>query len=231
MNLKISFIENSTTVPLFSWDFRLIEPPKLSTIFFEIDSPSPVPLELMLLRCWFTIPNSLNSFGTSLSWIPMPVSLTLNFSCLRRSNDAASKAVSASTCSTMPPCIVNLNAFEIRLISTCLMRPTSEQNDDVSSSSLASMSKVMPFCFHWNSKMYWTSLMRLPTRNGCSLSENVPASIFAKSRMSSTNHIKLDDEILHILKNFSFDSFNCSGSTSFANLTFAQSFNFSTIKL
>ena len=201
-----SSTKNVTSVPTSTRDFRLIEPPKLSTIFFEIDSPSPVPLELMLLRCWFTIPNSLNSFGTSLSWIPMPVSLTLNFSCLRRSNDAASKAVSASTCSTMPPCIVNLNAFEIRLISTCLMRSTSEQNDDASSSSLASMSKVMPFCAHWNSKMYWTSLMRLPTRNGCSLSEKVPTSIFAKSRISSTNHIRLAVDILQILKNFSFAS-------------------------
>ena len=97
-----SLTVNVTWVPTPTWEVNNIAPPKLSTNFFDIVSPIPVPLQLYLFRCLLTILNILNRFGMSLSSMPSPVSDTLNSSSRTRSNNSTSKSVLLLTVTEMP---------------------------------------------------------------------------------------------------------------------------------
>ena len=201
-----SLIVNVTSVPMLILDLSDILPPRLSTSFFEIVRPRPVPFELILPRCLLAIPNILKSLGMSLLGMPTPVSDTSNSKYLTLSNELASNFDFEEIWSVIPPCCVNLNALEIKLFRICLMRPTSELNISWSIECSTSTLKYMPFWAHWNSNTYSMSCMSDLILKGCSLRVKVPASILARSRMSSTKLIKLVVDIFQILKNFSFIS-------------------------
>ena len=62
---ELSLIVKVMFVPTLTLDFNDIFPSKLSTSFFEIARPRPVPFELRLLWCFLIVPNNVNSFGIS----------------------------------------------------------------------------------------------------------------------------------------------------------------------
>ena len=162
-------------------------------------SPSPVPLMLNSLFFLITV-NILNRCCASSLEMPVPVSLTVNSSQRPRS------VCLSRTLRSMPPLSVNLNEFEIRFMSTCLMRPMSELNCVAISSASQKTSKRMPLRSHCTSKMYLISVTRLPTMNTASLRLKMPASILAMSRMSSVSDSSSFDEMSQIRKNFLFRS-------------------------
>ena len=75
---------------------------------------------------------------------------------------------------------------------------------------LLSMStlKNIPLCIHWKLKIYSISSTRFLIEKGLSFKVKVPASILAKSSISSIRLIRLAVDIFQILKKRSLDSLN-----------------------
>ena len=207
-----SKIVKVASVPLPSSDSISMLPPIDSTSRFDIVRPSPVPRMLNLLF-FLTIPNIVNRFFASSFAIPTPVSPTVNSS-TRTRLPSASSPVFSLTLRSMPPWSVNLNAFEIRFINTCLMRPMSDVKRFASTSRSQNTSNRIPLRSHCISKMYLISVTRLATANCASDRLNMPASILAMSRMSSVSDSSSFDEIEQIFKNFLFESVVCMHSAS-----------------
>lgn len=85
-------------------------PPIISTSFFEMESPRPVPPWVLVVdfSAWL---NELNNFGSLSDGIPMPESQTENSSCT-----ILSVFSNCFTDNTMLPVSVNFTAFPSRLI-------------------------------------------------------------------------------------------------------------------
>ena len=204
--IKHSLMVNELSVPISSWDLIEIFPPRLSVSFLDIVSPRPVPLLFSLRLCLLIVPNNWKRLGISLFAIPTPVSTTLKAKNWVLWRWCSSETSFLLTSKVIPPRWVNLYAFEIRFIRICLIRPRSEQNMLFFNLSLMSTLKKILFWAHWKLNIESISSTKVFNWNGLGQRENVPASIFAKSRMSSIRLRSIFEDILQILKNFSFDS-------------------------
>ena len=196
---------NLNSVQRSSSDSTQMLPPRLSTIIFEIESPMPLP-QAFILICFWSIPNLLqiyetytylNNFGMSLWLIPTPVSLTVNPSTVSLS------CSNRSTATVMEPRSVNLTEFEIKLISTCLIRFESAANVVPAKSGSQAISNRRCRSTHWNPNRKSSSVRSEESLNSVSVSLNIFALNFAMSKMSSMRFTSSIDEISPIWMNLS----------------------------
>ena len=152
--------------------------------------PRPTPLYCLVVEESTCVKTWNNRFWSLLE-IPIPVSMIehsidpiLSWGSLLSLKSINSKRIS------IEPSLVNLIALPIRFRKICLIRPGSDSMKVGTSSSML-INKSTDFSFNCSWDILITSAKSLRISKFCLTISNCPASIFEKSKMSSTSRSRL----------------------------------------